>query len=109
MQLRCVRGSGQSWRQWPGRARPATPAHSGPIDGCPRGAFQTPTAKSSQLLLFFCSPGFLTLSCFLGTNFANPGECASLGYFLLLLNQTSLSKTADKALCLPPGRIFHEF
>lgn len=25
--------------------------------------------------------GFLTLSCFLGTDFANPGECASLGHF----------------------------
>lgn len=35
MQLWCVRGSGQSWRRWPGRAHPATPAHSGPIDGCP--------------------------------------------------------------------------
>ena len=47
----------------------------------PHGSFQTPTATSSRLLLSFCLTGFLTLSCFLGTDFANPGECASLGHF----------------------------
>lgn len=100
-----------AWPRPPGHPSPQRSDRQLP----PHGSFQTPTAKSSPLLLFFCLPGFLTLSCFLVNHprdfFANPRECASLGHFLFffLLNQTLLSKTADEALCLPPGKIFHEF
>lgn len=114
MQLRCVRGSGQSWRQWPSPARLDTPAHSGPIDRCPPQILPDTHCEVkpvTPLFLFTRFPDPLVFPCEPSQGlFANSGECTSLGHFLLLLlNQTLLSKTADEALCLTPGKIFHEF
>ena len=89
---------------------PATRHQAVRSTAVPHESFRTPTSKSRQLCLFFCLPGFLSLSC-LPVNHSGD-VCKPWGmclFWAFLLNQTLLPKTSDEALCLPLGKIFMDF
>lgn len=108
MQLRCVRGVRAELETWPGRFARPPPSLQWPDRRLPPWV-SPDTHCEVKPVTPFCLTGFLDPLMFpRDWILQTPGMCL-FGAFLLLLVQTSPLKTADKALCLPPGRIFHEF